>query len=56
MFGPAWSTPPEWVCSLGRAPLALLSDHAHCELRAASVAQSHLLRNPVRRAPPAGAS
>ena len=49
VFGLAWSTPPEWVRSIERSPLALLSDHAHCELRAASAAQSLLLRNPARR-------
>lgn len=49
MFGLAWRTPPQWVAAVERAPLAFLSDHAHCELRAAAAAQSLLLRNPVRR-------
>lgn len=49
MFGLDWQTPPEWVAVVEREPLALLSDHAHCELKAASSAQSLLLRNPGRR-------
>lgn len=49
MFGLDWSTPPAWVGQVEREPLALLADHAHCELKAASSAQSLLLRNPGRR-------
>lgn len=48
MFGLDWLTPPEWVAAVEGEPLALLSDHAHCELKAASSAQSLLLRNPGR--------
>ena len=33
-------TPPGWVEQVCREPFALLSDHAHCELRAANAAQA----------------
>lgn len=41
-----WRTPPEWVERIALEPLALLSDHAHCELRAAASAQTLISRNP----------
>ncbi|MHC4261632.1 MAG: tRNA isopentenyl-2-thiomethyl-A-37 hydroxylase MiaE [Planctomycetota bacterium] len=33
-------TPIEWAERVGREPFSLLSDHAHCELRAANSAQA----------------
>jgi len=42
----AWRTPPEWAVRAAARPLELLSDHAHCELRAASAAQSLITKNP----------
>ncbi len=41
-----WSTPPQWVARIALEPLELLSDHAHCELRAAASAQTLISRNP----------
>lgn len=35
-----WTTPVEWVARVERDPLALLSDHAHCEMKAAASAQA----------------
>lgn len=43
----AWRTPPEWVRRVEREPNLLLSDHAHCELKAAASAQSLIARNPA---------
>lgn len=43
-----WRTPPEWVREVEADPLALLSDHAHCELGAAASAQTLIARNPGR--------
>jgi tRNA-(ms[2]io[6]A)-hydroxylase len=40
-----WSTPPEWVDRVAERPLALLSDHAHCELKAAASAQAMVAKN-----------
>ncbi len=40
-----WRTPPEWVARVERDSLALLSDHAHCELKAAASAQALIARN-----------
>ncbi len=40
-----WSTPADWVKRIEERPLALLSDHAHCELKAAAVAQSMAGKN-----------
>lgn len=40
-----WSTPPEWVERVEERPLALLSDHAHCELKAAASAQAMVAKN-----------
>lgn len=40
-----WQTPPEWVARVEREPLRLLSDHAHCELKAAASAQAMLAKN-----------
>ena len=48
MFGLEYETPPEWVARVESDPLALLSDHAHCELRAAASAQAMIVRNPRR--------
>jgi len=45
-----WLTPPEWVAEVERAPLALLSDHAHCELKAATNAQALIAKNTEHRA------
>ena len=42
----AWRTPPEWAQRVSGEPHALLSDHAHCELRAASAASTILTKNP----------
>lgn len=39
-------TPPEWVREAERDPLALLSDHAHCELKAAASAHALIAKNP----------
>ena len=41
-----WQTPPEWATTVARAPLELLSDHAHCELGAAASAQGLIARVP----------
>jgi len=43
----AWTTPPAWAGAALQEPLALLSDHAHCELGAAAAAQSLLARRPA---------
>jgi len=50
VFGLEYETPPEWVERVERDLLALLSDHAHCELRAAASAQAMIVRNPERTA------
>ncbi len=44
-----WLTPTEWVGWIERDPLALLADHAHCELKAATTAQSLIAKNPEHR-------
>jgi tRNA-(ms[2]io[6]A)-hydroxylase len=44
----AWATPPEWVAHVEREPLALLSDHAHCELKAEATARSLMARHADR--------
>ncbi len=41
-----YATPPEWVARVEEDPLRLLSDHAHCELKAAASAQTLIVRNP----------
>jgi tRNA-(ms[2]io[6]A)-hydroxylase len=41
-----WSTPPAWAEGVLAEPDALLSDHAHCELGAASTAQTLIARHP----------
>jgi len=41
-----WTTPREWAEAALREPLALLSDHAYCELGAAAAAQGLLARKP----------
>ena len=48
MFGLEYETPPDWVERVERDLPALLSDHAHCELRAAASAQAMIVRNPHR--------
>ena len=48
MFGLELQTPPEWVERVERDRLGLLSDHGHCELRAAASAQAMIVRNPER--------
>lgn len=48
-FPLAWATPPEWVRRVEQEPLALLSDHAHCELKAATTAQALIAKNPGHR-------
>jgi tRNA-(ms[2]io[6]A)-hydroxylase len=40
------ATPPEWAVLVAREPLALLSDHAHCELKAAASAHALIAKNP----------
>jgi len=45
MFRLDFHTPPSWVSAVEREPLALLADHAHCELKAAASAQALLLRH-----------
>jgi tRNA-(ms[2]io[6]A)-hydroxylase len=44
----AWTTPPGWGAAASRQPLALLVDHAHCELQAAVACQSLIARYPDR--------
>ena len=44
-----YATPVEWVALVERSPLALLADHAHCELKAATTAQSLIAKNPEHR-------
>ncbi|MEM8712601.1 MAG: tRNA isopentenyl-2-thiomethyl-A-37 hydroxylase MiaE [Planctomycetota bacterium] len=39
-------TSPAWVTEVERDPLALLADHAHCELKAASSAHALIVKNP----------
>ena len=41
-------TPKEWVALVERDPLALLEDHAHCELKAAASAHALIAKNPDR--------
>ena len=43
----AVATPRAWAARALAEPAALLSDHAHCELRAAASAQSLIERNPA---------
>jgi len=45
-FELAWATPAGWAAAALADPLALLSDHAHCELGAAAAAQGLLARRP----------
>lgn len=48
----SWSlrgeTDPGWAAAVAEQPVALLSDHAQCELKAASSAMTLLKRNPDR--------
>lgn len=44
----ASATPPSWAPAVAQQPLELLSDHAQCELKAASSAITLLKRNPDR--------
>ena len=41
-------TPVTWVERMAEAPLALLCDHAHCELQAATAVQALIAKNPGR--------
>jgi len=43
-----WATPTEWVEAVATDTLTLLSDHAHCELKAAASAQSLIAKNTQR--------
>lgn len=45
-FELAWATPVGWAGAALAEPLALLGDHAHCELGAAAAAQGMLARKP----------
>lgn len=45
-FELAWRTPRAWAEAALEEPLALLSDHAYCELGAAAAAQGLLARKP----------
>ncbi len=45
----SWRTPRAWAEAALEEPLALLSDHAHCELGAAATAQSLLARHAGER-------
>jgi len=42
----AWETPEAWARCALQEPLELLIDHAHCELGAASTAQTLIARHP----------
>jgi tRNA-(ms[2]io[6]A)-hydroxylase len=46
-FELAWTTPSAWGAAALAEPLALLSDHAWCELGAAAAAQGLLARRPA---------
>lgn len=50
MFRLTFATPIEWVVRVEADELALLSDHAHCELKAAASAQALIAKNPSRTA------
>ncbi len=45
VFRLAYQTPAGWAACALSDPLALLSDHAHCELKAASTAQALIGKN-----------
>jgi tRNA-(ms[2]io[6]A)-hydroxylase len=45
-FALGWRTPREWATAALERPLALLSDHAYCELGAAAAAQGLIARQP----------
>ena len=45
-----WKTPAAWAAAVLAEPMALLSDHAHCELKAASAIQSLIVTYPDRLA------
>ena len=47
-FPLAGATPARWAEAAAAEPLALLSDHAHCELKAAASAMALMKRNPDR--------
>lgn len=46
-FELGWTTPRAWAEAALEQPLALLSDHAYCELGAAAAAQGLLARRPA---------
>lgn len=41
-----WATPSEWVQRIASHEMDLLSDHAHCELKAAAMGQVLIAKNP----------
>jgi len=45
-FALAWETPAAWAEHAAAEPLALLSDHAYCELGAAASVQAMIARRP----------
>lgn len=47
-FKLGYTTPVEWVARVEQDLCALLSDHAHCELKAATTAQTLISKNPQR--------
>ncbi|MEL6714391.1 MAG: tRNA isopentenyl-2-thiomethyl-A-37 hydroxylase MiaE [Planctomycetota bacterium] len=49
-FALDFETPTSWVAEVERDPLALLSDHAHCELKAAASAHALIAKNPEHSA------
>ncbi|MEM7515999.1 MAG: tRNA isopentenyl-2-thiomethyl-A-37 hydroxylase MiaE [Planctomycetota bacterium] len=40
-----WETPKSWVAAAAEETVALLADHAHCELKAAASAQALLIKH-----------
>lgn len=40
-----WTTPAAWADAVARDPVALLCDHAHCEMKAAASAMALLRKN-----------
>lgn len=48
MIALAYETPVEWARDVSARPLELLVDHAHCELAAATTAESLIAKNPDR--------
>ncbi len=44
-FSLRWTTPASWAATVARDPVALLCDHAHCEMKAAASAMALLRKN-----------